>query len=115
MRRASFRVSTLARGLIDGSVDCRRGLVITVIVAMLNVMFHSFLGMMSGMHAVAVRQEGMMSSLFMMASLVVLCGFAMMLGGTLVVLCGALVVLGGRLVMFFVLFSTHRSLLRSVT
>jgi hypothetical protein len=75
---------------------------------MLNVMLCSFLGMVCSMHAVAVRQMGMVRGLFMMPSLVVLGGFAMMLGRTLMMF-------GGRLVMFFVLFFSHRILFCSMT
>ena len=73
---------------------------------MLNMMLCSFLGMVCRMHAVAVRQMGMVGGLFVMTNLVVLGGFAMMFGG-------ALMMLGGRLVMFFVLFFCHRILLCS--
>jgi hypothetical protein len=89
--------------MIDGSVVAYERLFVFVIVVMLNVMLCSFLGMVCGMYAVAVRQMGMVRSLFVMTNLVVLGGFAMMLGGALMMLCGSLV-------MFFVFFVSHRFL-----
>ncbi len=60
-----------------------------------------FIRMLSGMEMVTMRNVGMVSGLFVVASLVLLGRFAMMLGGMLVVLCCHLVMFDALILCHF--------------
>jgi hypothetical protein len=70
---------------------------------MLDVVLRGLVGMVRRMHAVAVRQMGMMRGFFVVTAFIVLGGLAMMLGGVLVML--------GSGVMMILMRLGHRILL----
>ncbi len=103
------RMGPRCRGIVFGdslikptaATDYRMSLV--VIIVMFHVVLRGLVGMVRGMHAVAMRQMGVMRGLFVVAALVVLGGLAMVLGGVLVMLGGGMVMILMRL--------SHRNLL----
>jgi hypothetical protein len=75
-----------------------------------RVMLCRFIRMLSGMEMVTMRNVGMVSGLFVGASLVLLGRFAMMLGGMLVVLCCPLVMFHTLILCHFLWFSFFATL-----
>jgi hypothetical protein len=67
----------------------------------LGMLFRGMLVMLSGVQMMTMRHRGVMRRFFVMACLVVLCGFVMV--------CGCLLVVMGGLFVVFVNFVIHRA------